>query len=346
VIGSSYGTTVQVPGFRHVQDVELVGLASGRLERAREMAAKHGIPHAYDDYRAMLDEVPLDLVTIVTPPYLHHEMVLEAVRRGIHVICEKPFARDVAEAEAMLRAAEAAGVVHAIDHEFRFLPAHQAFRERVRDGFIGRPRLVRIVNVGDARVRPDSVPFTWWSERSKGGGVVTAVASHYLDALRVWFGDVRDVTAVADTFVRERPLRDGPGMGAVTSDDTATILLHLAESGAQASITTSMAVAGRLQRVEAYGSEGSLVIEDGMRLLGGRVGEPLAELSIPPEPLPVQPGLQRMIGQFATLAGRVAQRIRGEAAGDFPTFADGVAVQRLLDAVFLSAREGRRVELA
>jgi len=90
VIGTRFGASVHVPGFQLVDGVQVVAIASEQVERARAVAAQTGIPHAFDDYRRMLDEVQVDLLSIATPVYLHHEMVLEAARRSIHVLCEKP----------------------------------------------------------------------------------------------------------------------------------------------------------------------------------------------------------------------------------------------------------------
>src|SRR5262245_37608614 len=118
IIGTGWGASVQAPAFRCVAGAELVAITSGRLERAQAVAQEHGIPQAFDDYREMLDKANLDLVSIVTPPYLHHEMTLAAIAAGAHVICEKPFALDVRQASEMVEAAERAGCINVVDHEF------------------------------------------------------------------------------------------------------------------------------------------------------------------------------------------------------------------------------------
>ena len=76
-----------------------MAVASAREERAAQTAEKFGIPNAYGDWKRMLDEVECDVVSIVTPPYLHHEMALATFERGRHVFCEKPFAMNVAEGD-------------------------------------------------------------------------------------------------------------------------------------------------------------------------------------------------------------------------------------------------------
>lgn len=343
VIGTGFGATTQIPGFRRLEDVQVVAVASARLSRARETAQRFGIAAAFDDYRAMLDQVDVDLVSVVSPPSLHREMVLAALERGTHVICEKPFAMNLAQAREMLHAAERAGVVHAVDHEFRYLAARSAFKRLVDQGFLGEPRLVRVVMRSDLRTNPRAEPFGWWYRRDQGGGVLGANGSHYLDALRWWFGEIRDVVAALDAFVPRRPLPDGSGWGEVTADDSASLLLHVGESRAQVTLSLTQVSNGYGSRVEAYGTDGTLVIEDDERVLGGRAGERLEPLCLEPERFPRRAGEPRLVGPFAELAARVLARIRGERGPDFPTFREGAAVQAAMDAAYRSVREGMRV---
>src|SRR4029079_2059959 len=116
VIGTGFGGLVQVPGFVKRPDVELVAIASEREKRAKEFGERFGVA-GYGDYRRMLEEQELDLVSVTAPPYLHHEMVMAARAKGRSVLCEKPLAANLGEAREMLAAAEKAGVIHAVDHE-------------------------------------------------------------------------------------------------------------------------------------------------------------------------------------------------------------------------------------
>jgi predicted dehydrogenase len=341
VIGSSFGGTTIVPGFRRLEDVEIVALVSGRMERAQSVAQQLGIPHAFEDYRAMLDGVEVDLVSVAAPPHLHYEMVMECVRRGKHVICEKPFAIHLGQAREMLQAAERAGVVHALNHEFRYFRGRTGFKQRVDEGFLGEARLIRIVWRSDSRANPEQVPLDWWFQRERGGGILGAIGSHYIDSLRWWFGEITGVAAQLDAFVKQRRLPDGSGWGEVTADDTSTLLFQVGRHAAQATLSLTAVAGVRGSRVEAYGSAGSLVIEDDDQLLGAAASGALEPLPTPDEPFPPVKGEPRTVGPCADLAARVIARIRGERGPDFPTFREGAAVQAVMDAAHRSSDERR-----
>src|SRR5262245_31709072 len=122
VTGAGFGARIQVPGFRASGRFEVVALVGRDLERSRRVAAELAVPRAFASLAEALGAVDADAVSISAPPAAHAEQALLAIAAGKHVLCEKPMARDVAEAEAMAGAARAAGVVALIDHEFRFHP--------------------------------------------------------------------------------------------------------------------------------------------------------------------------------------------------------------------------------
>ena len=343
VIGTSFASAVQIPGFQLLPGVEVVGVASARESRAAETAEKFGIPNAYGDWRKMLDEVECDVVSIVTPPYLHHEMTLATIERGRHVFCEKPFAMNVAEAVEMVRVAEGSGLVHGVDHEFRYRPARARFKELVDAGHLGEPRLIRWGWLLPMLAEPNARAWSWWSERSKGGGIFGALGSHLIDSLLWWFGDIEDVTAQLGTWHARRPLPDGKGSGEVTADEDVALLLRFA-SGARCTVDLSgYGRPGRLL-LEAYGSEGALSIEEDERLLTttGKGGWEPAEI---PDRLVRQVSGDHRLGPFVELAERLVTRVRGGEAPEFADFRQGLRVQAVMDAAHRSADEGRTVRV-
>src|SRR4051812_39786143 len=119
VVGVNYGATVHIPGLQS-EGIDVVAVCARRQETADEAAEKHGIPHVFTDYDAMLGMDGLDAVAIASPVALHGPMTLAALAAGKHVICEKPFATDQHVAREVWEAAEKSGLTAMIGHEFRF----------------------------------------------------------------------------------------------------------------------------------------------------------------------------------------------------------------------------------
>jgi predicted dehydrogenase len=367
VIGTGFGTRIHVPGLR-LAGAEVVAVSGRRRERVEAVAETEGIPAAYTDYRVMLDETRPDLVCVASPTYQHLEMVREAVQRGIHVWCEKPLAMTGGDAWEMVRLTREAGLLDACNFQMRYLPARAHFRKMIREGYIGDLRILRYIWTGGLRLDPANPGFTWFAERDAGGGVLYNIGSHYLDFLRWTFGDVASVSGSARAFVPERVLPEG-GMGTVTADDTMSIDMVL-ESGALAMAQFSMVTAGRRVQIEAYGSEGTLILEDDRNLLAGK-GADLEPVSLPgggsldfndpatlagldPEVLQrvragwssgfskYMDGAKQLI-PYVGLARQLLDRIENGGPALHPTLEDGAQVQDIIDAALASADSGRRV---
>lgn len=344
VIGAGFGAQVHLPGLQHLDGVRVVGIAGASRGRADAAATAAGI-EAYDDYRRLIDRADVQLVTISAPAPLHHELTLAALERGKHVICEKPFASSLDQAEDMLRRAQAAGVVHAIDFEFRFIGLRQQMKALLDAGYVGEPRLFGAVSLGGVRL-PSQEVRPWSVTREGMGGPLGAVAVHLMDAACWLLGDVASVSARLDTYYPERKVTGGQVVPA-TCEDNALIVLRFRRA-AVAMVEASFVMAQPVQRLELHGDRGSLIAPDAATLMGGREGAPLEPVAIEDRFKPAggwTPQGPPLLAPFAELAGRVVARIRGEQAGDFPTFDDGVRSQRVMDAVYRSADSGRTVEL-
>ncbi|MBC8078499.1 MAG: Gfo/Idh/MocA family oxidoreductase [Chloroflexales bacterium] len=347
IIGTGFGQTVQVPGFRQLPNVEVVAICSGRMARAEAAAHTLAIPHAFDDYRAMLAQTNLDLVSIVTPVYLHRQMALDALDAGCHVLCEKPMALDQREAREMLDRARAAGRIHMIDHELRFNPTRARIAELLASGYIGRVYHANIRSVSGLRAGPNRL-WDWWSQREKGGGALGASGSHQIDLLRWWLGEIVSVSGQLETFVRERPNANGQPTP-VDSDDQFSFTARLA-SGAYAHVFSSSVVRyGGSNQVEIHGDSGSLVLDNDDRLWGQRAGEAEpTELTVD-DPAATIPGIGPTVWarSFVHLARALSTSIRsGQALQRGATFEDGWRCQVALDALRQSWAQRRWVDVA
>jgi predicted dehydrogenase len=336
VIGTGFGSTVHIPAFKASDDFEVVAVVSRRLENAARVAAAAGIGWFSDDYRAMLSEVELDVVSIAVPGGLHYEIVLAAAAAGRHVLCEKPFATSVAEGREMLAAVQEAGVGHAINHEFRMLPARQTFRRMVGEGFLGELFDVRaLLDMG--MLLNQARPWTWWSDRVQYGGMLQAMSSHLIDFLLWTCGDIASLSGRTDTFIRSRPAGDGTPRE-VTSDDQNATLLRFA-SGATGLLHVSGVTRAQRSLIEAHGSRASLSIE-GNRLQSAV--EPGKFEPVEVTPLAGEGPVPLMTAYLAHVA-----RVFGGASDDnVATFDQGLRVQAVMDAIHQSSSEGGvRVDL-
>jgi predicted dehydrogenase len=348
VVGTGFGKRVHVPGFQAAGGWRVAAVCSADLGRAKEAADECGADHAYDDFEELAASPDVDVVSVATPPKLHATVTEAALRHGKHVVTEKPFAMNSAEARRLVELAEGAGVVAAIVHEMRYLPLRLHLRDVVASGFLGEVRTVVATVLADYAVNPSMEPYYygWVNLRAEAGGYLNSLLSHHIDLTRFTFGELHDVSGRVATTHPQRPVlpwdyRDGDpigpdtetvGMRDVDADDTAAMTARL-DNGAVVVLGGSWAVSGGAgARVEAYGSEGTLLL-DGTGLKGLRAG------SSGWEPLPLPDDLQAavpaghyMVPFFAALARDVRAAILGEAGrSTYPTFHDGLRVQEITD---------------
>ncbi|HVF43208.1 MAG TPA: Gfo/Idh/MocA family oxidoreductase [Pyrinomonadaceae bacterium] len=355
VIGTGFARTTQLPAWAACGGARVVAVASGRRENAEAAAREFGIPFVADDWRGVVGRDDVDLVSIVTPPATHAEMVAGALASGKAVLCEKPMAMSAGESARMCAEARGGrGRLVLIDHELRFLPARRQMREMIQAGDVGRVRHVRGVFRADSRARAEGA-WSWWSDEKMGGGVLGAIGSHVIDAL-LWLTGARvsHVGASLATHVPERPHAESGERRRVTTDDEANMLLSFADGGvtegATGVVAMSMVEAGEPEHtVEVFGSEGALRVTREGRLWHARVGEgawreveagraPLAEGMRDSE---WSRGFTAFSREIVAALAEGRDTVEGAA-----TFEDGHRTQLVLDAARASHASGRRVAVA
>ena len=354
VAGTGFGCLTHVPALRAAGfDVRaLVGQDPAKTARR---AALLGIPHACTSLLEALALPSVDAVTIATPPHTHAALVLQALRHGKHVLCEKPFASDATEARTLLAAAHHAGTVHLLGTEFRFDTGQALLARAVNDGLVGEPRLamflLHVPMLADAAAELPG----WWADAAQGGGWLGAHGSQVIDQIRVTLGEFASVT-VSVVRVTERP---------ATADDG--FVAHFAlQSGAVGVMQSTAADRGPLLiETRVIGSEGTAWIDGlgdavwvadqhGPRRLPVPDELRTAAASAPP-PTALETTYEQMIGHgldlgaYTRLAEHFLAGIRGEQPSPGPapaTFADGVADMAVLDAMRRSARSGLTVPVS
>lgn len=349
VFGAGFARTAILPALATIGDVEVVGVASARLESARRAADQFGVDAAYDDWRALLAEQSPDLVCIVTPTHLHAEMAIASLETGANVLCEKPMAMDRHEAAGMLAAAQRAGRIALIDHELRFNPNRREIARILAAGEIGEVRHVELINVGAGFGDPASRrQGDWLSLTETGGGRLGANGSHQVDLLRWWFGEVSSVSARLATLVPERRDPQTGSAWRATADDFVTGTIEM-ESGVIATMTLSSVARHELgASIRVFGSEGTLIISDtDERLLRAAHGADFEDITVA-DPNARRHGIaQRVwnVSVVALLEELVAAIAEGRQPIGAATFEDGLRCQEVLDAMRLSSLERRWVDV-
>lgn len=259
------------PFFFRTEHAPVRRVICGRDRAAlEEVAARWGWEETETDWRRVVERGDVDLIDVSTPNALHHRIVLAAAAAGKHILCEKPLAATVQEAEAMVAAVEQAKVTHMIAHHLRKAPALLYARRLIEDGAFGRILHVRALWTNDFAIDPES-PLTWRFRREDAGpgGVIGDLHSHLIDLARFLVGEIVEVVATAETHIASRPRPRGepdrarPGArGDVTVPDAASILARF-ENGATGVLEASWVAAGHKhgQRIEVNGMDGSLVFD-------------------------------------------------------------------------------------
>jgi predicted dehydrogenase len=331
VAGASFGAAVHVPAYRAQGRFEVVALASP--SSAARVAREREIPHAFSSVDEMLDAVELDVVSVASPPFAHHHDVLAALARGKHVLCEKPFALDVAEAEELVVAAQRAGTVCALAHEFRYTPARSAVRELIENGHLGPLREIEVTFLGGMLRASGTRPNSWWFERARGGGLTGAFASHLVD-LSTYLAGRAPLRATG--FERTANPRRTAGGVTFTSDvaDGAFALIdygagligRVTADGTRAVSALTVAAHGELRSVASTGADlvaaTTFTIDE----------EETAELELRPAAHAILASVHPNLPPFVSLLDEFANAIDGKPAA-YPTFADGLATQRVLAAI-------------
>jgi predicted dehydrogenase len=326
VIGTGFGATVAVPSFAGVTGADVVAISGRRREAVEQTAARFGVPFATDDVGQLLARDDVDLVFVTTPPHLHRETVLAALDAGKHVLCEKPFGLTPSESLDMLRRAQDRELLHFMDLEFRTDRARRELARTIHAGDLGEVRQVAITAMVAGLRFPVMNREGWWQRRELGGGWLGAMGSHYIDALRVWCGEIRSVSARLET--RRTHLPDAPDAPPITADDGFVARL-VTESGVVCVVNTASSVgASAGPRVEVTGTEGAAVLEQDHVLTIVDAAGTKTRHDFTPE---IDPRAHPSLAATSVWAAEVVEAVR-TGTQIAPNFVDGLRVQEVIEA--------------
>lgn len=332
IVGCGYGAQVLVPAFRADSRVIVVAITARGLARAEAAAGTLGIPRYFDDWRAMLDSGALDAVAIAAPPEAQHRIALAAFAAGLHVFAEKPLALTLGQARDMARAAAVSGRAHAIDFNFREVAAFRVARDLLREGAIGALRHVAVTWQVENYANRAKLE-NWKTDQAAGGGALANFVCHSLDYLEWFAGKATGLS----THLAGIP-------GDKRANDTfVSMALQFACGVAGSLVMSAAAYRGSGHRIEFYGEDGAMVLDnpgaDYMRgfalRLAKRPGE-FADIALPAAEDIWQDG---RILPSSRIAWRFLDWVHGGGPAE-PNFVDGVRVQYLMDAARRSHAAG------
>jgi len=368
IAGLGFGEQVHLPALAACPLTEPVALWHPRPERLAQACAASGLA-GFSDFNALLADPGIDALVIATPPGPRFELAKAAIASGKHLLLEKPVALNSEQVQELQRLAMAAGVTVGVDFEYRGVPLFQQLATLLQQGTIGTPWLVKLDWLMGSRADPRR-PWSWYSQRSEGGGVLGALGTHAFDTLHWLIGPTRQLSATCSTAIAERPLARAkgaeagagpaaaqglePAMAPVDAEDIALVQLELDSASGQGVPAqmnlASVARPGRGYWIEIYGSEGSLVLGSsnqsdyvhGFQLWQARAGEGLQ--LVEPDPA--------LAFERTWVDGRVApvQRILqgwatavAEGRPMVPGLSEAALSQSCCDLALRSARDGLRL---
>lgn len=333
----------------------LVHLAEVSPELAARRAEEFGFEKSTSDWRALIADPEVEVVSVTTPNAFHAEMAIAALEAGKHVWCEKPMAVGFAEAERMVAAAHASGKVTALGYNYIQNPVIRHIRKLLDAGAIGTVNHVRFEMDEDFMADPEAL-FYWKSEASSGYGALDDFGVHPLSLMQFLFGGVTKVMAQLAMPYAERPSRDG-GRRQVETWDIASVLLELG-NGASGVMALDRSAWGRKGRiaVQVFGSRGTITYDqermNEFQLF--EASDPAAEqgfrtiltapVHAPYDRFIPAPGHGLGFNELKIIeCHELLKAIGGDSAAQIVDFDRGLEIERAVHAMAQSHREGRWV---
>lgn len=252
--------------FQAHPDTDVVEVFDGNAKRLAEVSEKYGIAAA-DDYRALFDNPDINLIYIAVPPNFHHQYVMDALRSGKNVLCEKPLASTVAEADEMLEAAASSGLIHAVNFPTIFGPGFLELERLAGDGFLGELRRIEL------HCHFEEWPRKWqqnsWISSRDQGGFVREVFPHYIQIILHLFGKISEIQSSLELPENLELCETGIIARGRLSNGVPVLFNGLSGIGMKEEL-----------RFDLFGTEGTLSLRNWSDLWAARKNEPLQRIEL------------------------------------------------------------------
>lgn len=334
IVGAGFGVKAHLPALLAHPHFDVVALASPST--AEHVAKERGIAHAFRSCAEMVRGCELDAVTIASPPFAHREDVEVALDAGKHVICEKPFALNVAEAQEMLETSQRNGTVCGVSHEFRWVPAQQALKELVDNHHLQPLRQIEITQLSTFLRLDGARERSWWFEKRRGGGIAGAWLSHVID-MSNWLAGKPPQRVAGFVRTANPRRRDAQGEFTTDVDDGAFALLDYGD-GLVARLCAD-ATAAQSSSTIAVHAENRTAVASGESITDTTLysidADETAELQCKTSPYAHLSSVQPNSPYLMELYDNFAAAIDGKPYS-LPSFAEAVETQKVLAAIGFS----------
>ena len=342
-----WGSDAHIPALQALPEYELTAVCTAHQETAEQSARKFGARLSFDDHRKMVQHPDIDVVSVAVRVPFHKQLTMDALNAGKHVYTEWPLGATLQEAQEMADLARAKGVRTMVGLQGRASPAFLRIRELIEEGYVGEVLSCHFSGFGTVGLERTSDRM-WAADRSSGFGALSIQFGHYVDALCLCVGEIREVSAVVSTQVAQWYFTDTKTTMDVTAPDSVMMSGRTAGGAVVSGHVAHVPWHGSPPKFQVFGREGTLVYNGShialTKLEGAKSTDAaLKELQIPerltwvPEGVPQGPpfNVAQMYRRFAE-AIRSGQRIE-------PDFDSAVTRHKLLEAIQTSSEEGKRV---
>jgi len=257
LVGSGFISKTHLDALRTIPDVEVVAIADVVVEKAKEFAAANNVPRVYPSHQAMLQDKDVQAIVVGIPNCFHHDVTMDALNAGRHVICEKPLALTLEHAEEMIATAKAKGLVLGYAEELSYVPKFLKARDLMKSGGIGKPYLLR-------QCEKHAGPYSpwFWKPEQAGGGILMDMGCHSIECIRYLLGKpkVQWVQAHMGTYLHNE----------ITVEEDFCLVLMGFEDGTVGQAEASWALKGGMDStLEVFGTKG-VVYADLLKGMGLR----------------------------------------------------------------------------
>ncbi|MCW8131803.1 MAG: Gfo/Idh/MocA family oxidoreductase [Planctomycetota bacterium] len=327
-----------IPGFRALEDCEIVAVCNRSQESGARVAQEFGIPDVETDWKKLVARKDLNTIVVGTWPYLHKDVSVAALKAGKHVLCESRMALNASHAHAMLKASKDAKKKHGL--VTMLCPPPTGFRgdyvmkELIASGHLGAPRQLYVRHMSPGLL--DASKPIYWRQQLKYQGLNALTLGMLNEPIERWFGATKKVIAATKIFTNKRPEKQGSAkMVKVERPDTISVLAEMKNGMQAAYMFSGVTLLPGPNVIEAWGSEGMIRYElDGDRIFAARKGDQA------PKEVPVPAEKARTWKVEAEFVAAIR-----EGAAVTPSFEEGAAYMEFTEAVERSAKTGRAVSL-